>query len=590
MIQLTPTYANQNFSHIHHSAKTIINLNLNSPHWSYFDRKLPSLKKSLNQFLGEFTEDFEDDFNFNIEKDILPIIGEKASLALFDTPTNSEAMPDFVFIIDIKDPSKLNQIFAQMKDSIQKDKNNKLIEIDYRWNKIYGIQNTVTQNSTPFLALHQRTFILSSNEALLKQSIDSHLEPNQSVLSRPTFKRLLQKMQDDNLWVFVDIKGMVNAVQQLMKMSESDSEKLLGYKDTPELSTKEFFNAFKIYDSFGMSLILNQTGMKVKAYYPFNDNGLTPEENMFVKQLSENKLSLSPLEKATPANSMAFLAMQGLQNYPQSMKLFMEPDSISSKIYKDFRLWFKNFTGLDGVDDIIGQSDGRTGFSIFYNPEEQNLIPGAVIYLGVKDNQAFSNLLKSKLQVNLNAFETKDSQGKTKSKMEKINFPKTPTIRYKNQDIYMSELTPDLKDLKAELGIHPGYSNINSIWLFGSNQNALKAAIDSQINNISDSLEYQQVLPSNDKLKDMLLFIDIKSIINKFSAFLDSDDEFDELKPALNSLKSISASSEAHSWGLSSEFHIHIDMDKIDLDSLMKDMFKDLNNEKKLKLDAHSIH
>ncbi|MBT9543830.1 MAG: DUF3352 domain-containing protein [Candidatus Sericytochromatia bacterium] len=568
---LTPAWANldDNLRHTPAGADAFVAVSTDQKDWDYFLKRKPfsTMHESL---LKEILPAFGKEMGIDAEKDLLPLFGSHISAAVYGKSVSKKDFPALI-AVDLSNPAQFQPVLDKLKAAISKDKEKErtLLESSYKGIQVYGVAEKGETQSEIYMALSGNT-LLFGNQTLIQEAIDT-AQSSQTIVQDAAFASTLKSLRSEKVWFYMNPRNLDTYLSMVPDMSDAESKAAI----------KEIKKSFALYNSFGLGLDLNSRGLRFKSFTTFHKDGADSPEKKYLREIENAivnpKAPLSTILRAAPERPLFFAAAQGFHLIPSGLKLFLgdQPEAraiLDEVVFKGF----KSLTHLDMDKDILAHSDGRVGMSLFY-PENLKTVtqpPHAVIYLGVKNNEQFLKTLNQKLLLDFAALESEEGAKKKKKQANTITFPKAPQARYRGAPLYMSNLTPTAEGLKKEMGIQAGYTYVNNLWFFGSNMEALKAAIDYAHSANASLLDnnYFTALREKYTLKEDagMFFVDLGKIVGLVKLFMGEDEEVKSLLPTLSAFKSVVAGGSYKEGGAEGLFLIDVDMEQIDFELLAK--------------------
>ncbi|PIQ28661.1 hypothetical protein COW36_12185 [bacterium (Candidatus Blackallbacteria) CG17_big_fil_post_rev_8_21_14_2_50_48_46] len=573
---ITPAWASleDNLRYTPPGADAFMAISTDKNDWSYFLGRKP-FSTMVEDGMKDILPALGQGLGLDAEKDLVPLFGSHVSAAVYEkNVTAKEALPALI-AVDIADQKLFPGVVAKLKDKATADKDKLLQEFDYQGHTFYGFakkeEGAKEAKAEVFMTLSGNTLLFGSR-SLLEQAIQAAAS-GKSLGTDSQFAGTLKSMEKEKFWVYFNPRNLKKFANLIPESSEKESQEVI----------QELEKSFNLYNSFAMGLDINKRGLRLKSFVTFRQDGPDTPQRKYLRQAEQAiRNPMAPLRtvlKAAPERPLLFGASQGFHLLPMGLKSFLADQAearqmIDEIVYKGFR----SLTHLDLDKDILSHSDGRVGLAMFY-PETVKTVaqpPHTVIYLGVKNNDAFLKTLTQKLILDFDALETgAEKKGKQKKKQAlNITFPKTPQAHYRGAPLYMANMTPAAQGLKNEMGIQAGYTRVGNLWFFGSNMDALKSAIDyahAQDSSLDDNGYFRALREKYALQEDAgMFFVDLGKIVSLVKLFMGEDEEVQTLLPTLQAMKSMMAGGSYKDGGAEGVFLIDVDMDQVDFELLGK--------------------
>lgn len=568
---LTPAWASldDNLRHTPAGADAFVAVSTDQKDWDYFLKRKP-FSTMHEDLLKEILPAFGKEMGIDAEKELLPLFGSHITAAVYHKSVSQKEFPALV-AVDLNNPTQFQPVLDKVKAAVSKEqeKPRTLLESTYKGIQVYGVAEKGETQSEIYMALSGNT-LLFGNQTLIQAAIDA-AQSSQTLAQDAAFASTLKSLRSEKIWFYMNPRHLDAYLNLIPDMSEKEAQEAM----------KEIKKSFDLYNSFGLGLDLNSRGLRFKSFATFHQSGPDSPQKKYLREIEKAirnpQAPLSTVLRAAPERPLFFAAAQGFHLIPSGLKIFMgdQPEAkeiLDELIYKGFKSW----TQLDMDKDILAHNDGRVGLSVFY-PENIKTVtqpPHAVIYLGVKNNEKFLKTLHQKLMLDFGAMQPEQGSKAKKKQANTITFPKTPQARYRGAPLYMSNLTPTAEGLKKEMGIQAGYTHVNNLWFFGSNIEALKAAIDYAHSANASLLDnnYFTALREKYALQEDAgtFFVDLGKIVGLVKLFMGEDEEVKSLLPTLGAFKSMVAGGAYRDGGAEGIFLLDVDMDQIDFELLGK--------------------
>jgi hypothetical protein len=566
----SPAWASldDNLRHTPAGADAFISVSTDTKDWDYFLKRKP-FSTMHEEMLKDMLSSFGKDMGIDAEKDLLPLLGSHISAAIYGKSiTRKDAFPALI-ALDMNNPDNFGPIMTKLKAAVSNDENRSLLESTYKDHTVYGFAKKAETSSEVYMSLSGNT-LLFGNKGLLEEAIDT-AQSGKSIAQDANFASTLKSLRSEKVWMYINPRNIDQYLKMIPDMSEKEAKEMLS----------EVKKSFALYNSFGMGLDLNARGLRFKSFSTFRKDGPDTPQKKYMREIEaairNPKAPLNTVLRAAPERPLVFAGAQGFHLIPTGLKTFLGDQAEIKQMIDE--VLFKGFSAMTHLDlnkDILVHSDGRVGMSLFY-PENMKSVsqpPHAVIYLGIKNNEQFLKTLNQKLLLDFSALEDGGDKKTKKKKMPVITFPKTPQARYRGAPLYMSNLTETAKGLKQEMGIQAGYTFVDNLWFFGSNIDALKAAIDyakSAKTSLQDNRYFSALRDKHNLQTDAgTFFVDLGKVVGLVKLFMGEDEEVKALLPTLSAFKSIVAGGNYTNDGAEGVFLIDVDMDQVDFEMLAK--------------------
>jgi hypothetical protein len=558
-----------NLRYLSSEAEAVVNISTSREDWGYFlERK--AIAEMLEKSLRELVPALSNGFGIDTEKELMPLLGTHISLA-FSThdAQQEEALPGLI-AVDIADGSGFPGIIEKLRQKAASEKDRTLIEEQIEGQTLYGFASADKTREIPFIALNQKTLLIGNRERI-RQALKT-LASGQNISQHPRFASTYKSLSGEKIWTFIKPALISRALESELPQSGNQA------------NNQEIRQLLNVYDSLGFGLDFNQRGVRIKSFITFNKNGPDTPQKKYLRQIEQSirqpQAPLKQLLQAAPERPIFFAAGQGFHLLHTGLKSFLGQEPELRALMDELLLnGFRELTHLDLDKDLLAQSDGRAGISIFY-PEKTKQVeqaPNVVIYLGVKNNAQMLKTLQSKLLLDFSAFEEEvpaNQKQKKKKQALTITFPKKPQAQYRGAPLYMANLTPAAQGLKNELGIQAGYTHVGNLWFFGSNMESLKSAIDYARQYDASLLDngYLGALRDKHGLQEDagLMFMDLGRLVSLAKMFMGEDEEMQKALPTLEAMKGMLAGGRYTDEGNEGVFLLDINMDQVDFDLIAK--------------------
>lgn len=564
-LTLLPAHADllSNLQHTPKAPDGFVSLSTNYEDWKYFLSKKP-FATAFNQTLKSIAPELEKELGMNFEKDLVPMIGTHLSLAYYQKEFSKTETVPLLLVFDLKNTGGFPKLITRLKDiaSKDKDKGKQVQTSTYKGITLYGFVSARRTEGVPYMALSNHTLLIGS-KGLVSKAIDA-AQQKTSALADANFKSMYEVLKANKLWTYVTPE-MIN--------TSLNVDEIVASAQTTKTSLKDNLNQ---YQSLGFGLDLNPNGLMIKTLAKFKSNQAPAQKALiqsFAKIWNDPKVPMLKILQGSPAKPLMMFAFNGMHLYQQSLQLFGGQDPDTKKLMDEMAVGFRQFSGLDFQQDLIKYSDGRGGVVIFY-PENTKIFdraPHLVTYMGVKDIKGFQSVLQNKFKLNLPAENSGQDQKKPPIQ---IQFPKKSNSSYRGYPLFIAQENPEAKKLKDAWFVQPAYSQVGDVWVFSSNPDGLKAALD-QLSGQKSSLiknSYFQNLSSKHKmqLNGGVFYMDLSAAMKLVEFLGGADPEVKQLKPTLNAFKSIMGGSRMVNDMAEGTFVVDVDMDKIDYELLAK--------------------
>ncbi|MEZ0367981.1 MAG: DUF3352 domain-containing protein, partial [Candidatus Sericytochromatia bacterium] len=327
-----------------------------------FDQALPPDLVSLIDFLHK-------DLRFDPVRDGLMNLGSHLSLAYRHEPD----MPgDLLFSLNLRSHEQAEALVAGLQTRMQ----DKLARQTFGPYKLYTFPSPDRGHGLGqlHLAVSQNNLIgsLGDSDALLKRMLylDTVLSPASSyrLSNQQGFRAVRQHLDRQPAWAYFDTRKSLRAA---------------GIKAPVDLA-----DLLALGQSVGIGMELGAQKVSFSSFLAPDWTQLTPAQKDYLTAMQARPdQELTALLEALPGDPVFLTAGQGLVTLLNQGLPVPSPEGPPTDA--SLRSSIKAVFNLDYQQDLLPLLDGRYGLGLFAGKPADNL-PGAVIYLGVKDGQEAS--------------------------------------------------------------------------------------------------------------------------------------------------------------------------------------------------------
>ena len=446
-------------------------LDISPAAWIYFVQRIAPNRNSRE--LKEIYNFFQKQ-GFDLEKDILFTFNDKIITAIY--PYKDKETPPFVVASLARDTVSGRNFTDKFFKLIEKESGSKASKEIYSGAEI-NIFNA-KDKYTGIVSFYKNYVILSDSIDLMKKTIDNLDNKNPGLKGVESFSKIQDSLSKSQLYFYFN-------VQDILKMSKKEIEKDADFSDIARF--------FEIYKSFGIGVELNREGVIIKSS---SIQGTTGKKSM-QKLFAVPGTDFQKITSLVPSDALLFL---GFNEFLYSLDAFkdIESDSIN-QLFVEMMRGLTDFSGVDMQKDFIPNIDNN--IALFFGPRSDALEFG--FFIGLKNNNKMADIM-NKVKINM-------SGSPNPKKSESLRFKNT--LKYRGINITL--LNGNINE-----GIKPGYFIKDNMLVIGSNLNALKKIIDSNVKQSKSLTGNKTFINIKDKMGNKFNFacyLDLKSLIGIFN-------------------------------------------------------------------------
>lgn len=487
-----------------------------------------------------------------LSEETIKNIGEDVVFALsnlnFDNKDSKDANLGLLLVEEMKSPDYVNKLKNTIIDSANKSKDYKRNDFKVGEIDVLGFTSTKKikeKDKNTFFAFINNYIIVSDSKDKITESLNSYKITNNSLANSSDFVKSYDKLNSSyQIQFYLNNKKFLEQSKDIQK---SFKDLNLNYNDLLT-SNASLFN-----------LNMDSRGLFMKYYMVLDKN------NEKAKMVLESKTSnFKKYTNMLPKNTLVYFSGSDFKRFGEAMN-----GTIPKTKDFDIEKISKDILGIN-IIDLLKNIEEDFAVAVFSN--DSSPIPGFSLIMTPTDREKMINLINS-----IKIEQSEKDKGKRNQKVKKapIEFKFTNKANYKDSEIFYTNEIPDM----AELSIQPAYSFIGHDMIISSNQNILKSMIDR---NSSPNIDYN--LQGNESFSkatkyfgennNTLGFINLSSIINMVSPFMQKDKD---LKNTLNQLKKfefIGTNSVKDEDGMYGNFALFADMENLEFDKLIPESTK----------------
>ena len=232
--------------------------------------------------------------------------------------------------------------------------------------------------------------------------------------------------------------------------------------------------------------------------------------------------------RMSPKNTLLFFSASDMKNTGEVLS-----QALPKTKDLDYGAIFTEAIGIDLIEAMKNMQDD-VAISVFST--EDSPIPGFSLMFTPKDRNKMVSALNS---IKVDPESTDKGNRSQKVNKAPTQFKFTSKNKYKDVEIFVSNEIPDL----AEVNIQPAYGFLNDNMILASNETILKSILNRNNTpvaeyNLEGNESFAKLMREFGEMNNGLGFINLKTMINIVTPFLQSEKS---LKETLNQLKKLEA-------------------------------------------------
>lgn len=494
--------------------------------------------------------------------------GDNLVVSLLDFNIEAESTPGIIIVEEMKNSSAVQKFKSRLTEVGKKSKDHKRQDSKFKDAEVISFTSSKgAKNDDYYFAVVNNYIVTSNRQEGLMKSLNSFYSQDLSVMSSPDFLTSFNKIGSDfQFQFFLNNKKFFNTLYSSKEMKSVMKDMNFNY-DNLMASNLSLFN-FR----------LNQKSVDITSYSTLDKNN-----KMGKLSLDSKPSDFKKYIRMSPKNTLFFFSASDMKNTGEILS-----EALPKTKDLDYGALLTEAIGVDLIEAMKNMQDD-VALSIFST--EDSPIPGFSLMFTPKDRNKMVTALNS---IKVDPESTDKGNRSQKANKAPTQFKFTSKNKYKDIEIFVSNEIPDL----AEVNIQPAYGFLNDNMILASNETILKSILDRNNTpvaeyNLEGNESFAKLMREFGETNNGLGFINLKTMINIVTPFLQSEKSLKETLNQLKKLEAIGFNRTNDTEGSLGKFVLLADIENMEFDKIIPpDVFsgsKDRAHVASVKANMHTL-